>query len=151
MNRYVSFLLLLLLGAIDVVEAQCCVGVGPTLPANNASTCVNSTTGSSSATVPASWTLLPATSCASAGSGNGVSCMAVKCTVSSMGISYTYYVQQCATPSMMAASAQAGQSSAASSGLSLTCTIMSSDSPTAHPRILVLLLLSAVSVVLMLL
>ena len=138
---FVSFLLLL--GAIDFVNAQCCSGSGPSIPANTASACVSSTSGA----FPATWTLLPATgagSCASVGSG--YTCLAYKCTASASGASITMYGQECATPSIMTAAAQAAQSAMSGSGMTYTCGTVSNDSSSSNPRFIVLSLLATVNV-----
>ena len=123
--------LMLAATVVDVVHSQCCVGVGPVLPANTASACV-----SSNGTVDAKWTLMPAAGSASCASvGDGFACIAYKCSNATL----TIYGRHCATPIIMAALYQEVEFA------SITCsTVSNGSSRTGMPRWMVLFLVLAV-------
>ena len=140
------FSVLLPLFAVDVVGAQCCIGLGPTLLSNTASSCVNST---SVQVIPAEWTLAP--SCAS--QGVGYSCLAFKCTVSATGASVTVYGQGCTTPAILSIDCQEVSAQLAlkyGSEATISCSpISTSDSSTKRPSLLVVSVLVAGNALLM--
>ena len=139
------FSVLLPLFALDAVGAQCCIGLGPTLPSNTASSCVNST---SVQAIPAEWSFLPAsgaTSCAS--QGVGYSCLAFKCSISATGMSMTLYGQGCTTPAILSIDCQEADTELPLKlgyQSTVSCSpISTSDCSTKHPGLIVVLLLVA--------